>query len=190
MIRLFFAFWLLAVPAAAQNFTQLPAVADVVNVREGLELNVRVGPGTQFEAIGRLPRFERALEVTAVTPSWARINFGEGVGWVSRNFVVESPTPQGLSCFGNEPFWSADVVNDGIIWTTPEVRLEDPGATILDGTAGRAMVMTLEGQTTTILITEGQCSDGASDRIYGLNATAVLGRTGVVPGCCSVLPIR
>jgi uncharacterized membrane protein len=186
---------LLATPIGAQTeagpveatFDALPTVAKVANVRPGLELNVRAGPGTQFEVLGRLDRFTRNLEVTAVVPGWARINFGERIAWVSRNFLEETPGAAALSCFGTEPFWSANWLGDSGIWTTPEMRLEDPSATLLEGSQSRALVMTFEGETTTILVERSECSDGASDRLYGLRATAVQGRDRLETGCCSVL---
>jgi len=49
-------------------------------------LNVRSGPGTEYEVIGGLLKGTE-VRVTEIRNGWARIPFGEGFGWATMNYL-------------------------------------------------------------------------------------------------------
>jgi hypothetical protein len=68
---------------------------------------------------------------------------------------------------GTEPFWSGQVSDGSLTYTTPE---NQRGATIavarFAGRNGLSYSGDLEGQPFVLAITPGKCSDGMSDRSY------------------------
>ena len=175
---------------------------DVVRVDPGDRLNVRAGPSTQFGIIGKIDRGSLDVEVVDrnAEGTWAQVNLGELSGWTSLTYLAPQvggsfPDVSWLACFGNEPFWSMDVVVGGA------ARFVTPGADTLRFQAGRIeqangrrglFGLTAEsgaGQATMVLRQQA-CSDGSSDRSYGLDAAIVLRgeRNATLSGCCSIAP--
>lgn len=77
---------------------------------------------------------------------------------------------------GTEPFWNAVIANGELTYSTPE----EPGGrstrvTQFAGNSGLAFSGTLAAQSLDLVITEGSCSDGMSDRTYPFTATLKLG---------------
>jgi uncharacterized membrane protein len=183
----------------------LPSLYHVTGVGATSVLNVRAGPGTGSPVVGTLAPDAKGVEVVAVDPTgrWGQHNLGEGAGWSSLHFLAEeagvwTPTklPQSLSCFGTEPFWSIRRHETTVVLETPEgARTLGLAAALDTGIAGdvRRAVELADGITrATVTITPGSCSDGMSDRVFGLEAMVVIAEGGGAPrlltGCCSVAP--
>ncbi|WP_043771752.1 COG3650 family protein [Roseivivax isoporae] len=193
----------LALPAAGQEEiappVTLPALFSVAGVAPGDVLNIRAEPDAAAEKIGELAPDAVGVEVTARTApdGWGRVNTGERAGWVSLGFLAPQdggalPEVSRLSCFGTEPFWSLDADAGGLS------NLSDPEgeALFLTGPvqpgAGRSDVFGVTGgaagRTLALAIRAAECSDGMSDRLYGLSATVLVGGTmpRTLAGCCSL----
>lgn len=191
---------LLAMPVAAMG-QSLPSRFDVSGVAAGDGLNVRAAPTTAAPVIATLPSDAEGIEVVAKDPTgaWGAVNAGEGAGWVALRFMREEPgvwrtggLPENLRCFGTEPFWS--LIPEG-----SSARLETPEAsttfalTALDlggrGDPRRALLLSGKGAEATATITPEACSDGMSDRRFGLETLVVLTEGGsprLLSGCCTV----
>ena len=50
-------------------------------------LNVRTGPGPNYEKIDKLTQFQRA-EIIKERGNWAKIKYDNKTGWVSKNYLV------------------------------------------------------------------------------------------------------
>ncbi|MFT3974827.1 MAG: SH3 domain-containing protein [Amaricoccus sp.] len=192
---------LLALPGAGP----LPSRFDVVGVAGDSALNVRAEPNASAPVVATLAPDARGVEVVALDASgrWGRVNAGEGSGWSAIRYLQEQPgvwpagaLPAGMRCFGTEPFWS--LVPEG---TT--ARLETPDGsesfalTTLDrghpADLNRALLLKGNGGESTVTITPQACSDGMSDRLFGLEALMVRnGPNGsqLLSGCCSVAAQR
>ncbi len=196
-------FAVLAAPLHAQE-GPFPALYDVRGVAADDVLNVRAGPSAGAQRIGALAPDARGVEVTATDAAggWGQVNAGEGAGWVSMRFLARRPgqgrdaLPLPMRCFGNEPFWSLSVSEDGL-------RLDGPGvprpvATSLAArtrAAGRLDAYGIVGwgagggQAIHGTVRRARCSDGMSDRRFGF-AVDVLVEDGEAlrqyAGCCSL----
>ena len=179
--------------AAAQT---LPALYDVSGVDADDELVVRAMPSVQADRLGGLAPDETGVEITAFSNDWrwGRLNLREGTGWVSISFLVQAgtgnaPLPERFQCFGTEPFWSLGVVQNGV--TTLSVPEEpDRGfatGPLLVGTTRSGPILGLGGFGLAVVLHRQECSDGMSDRLYGLSADVLLsGPATIVSGCCSL----
>ena len=187
--------------AQAQEY---PAIFTVTNVQAGDVLNVRAGPGVSHQVIGSLARGQTGVEVVGVNQDsrWARISTGEGSGWASTRFLTRTGPnwtqglPSPLYCHGAEPFWSYQRLNGGGNWGDFQVQ-NQPHAELWSGNAaGRGQTMfALEldsgAATMTAFIRRSICSDGMSDRDFGLAAQFVRrvnGQTVLLDGCCALTP--
>ncbi len=187
---------LCATPATAQD---LPALHDVTGVAQDDVLNVRAGPTTDAPIIGTLAPGAEAVEVTQVDGGWARVNSGERSGWAALRYL--QPVPGGafpaastLACLGTEPFWRLDIVQNG------PARFSGMDGPVLDLRAGDVMpganVMNRfgifaawPGGSAAVSLRRETCSDGMSDRLFGLSADVILGGgpSATLSGCCSVV---
>lgn len=194
---------LLLLPLAAQAET-LPALHEVTGVAAGDVLNIRAEPSASAARLGALAPGAAGVEVTALSPDgrWGRVNAGEASGWVAMRYLARQTGPgwdglaAPLACSGTEPFWSADYDPAARAFTlrTPE----DPAGRRLDvlwhrataGRSGRIGVLLPEGFA---LLAAEDCSDGMSDRAYGLSISlfpaagpAAEGAAAGLSGCCSL----
>ena len=186
-----------ATVAQAQD---LPALFKVTGVASDDVLNVRTEPRGGAEIVGTLAHDATWVEVVAREGNWGLVNTGEQSGWASLRFLAQIPDtalpehPR-LACFGTEPFWRLDVVQG------QSAQLSDPFGTdafytvgMMRAASGRFWPFALSGsaggEAMTLVATPRNCSDGMSDRAYGLEATVVT--TGIAPvilsGCCSLRP--
>lgn len=198
--------WLIValfVPLCAWGQSDFPALFRVTGVAANDVLNIRAGPAAGYAVIGGLAPGVENVEVIAPSEDggWLMVNTGDRSGWVSARFMQRQyPTPRPAflpvtRCFGTEPFWSFSL-NDTAraVWRTP-------GQTPVSGTAPGAyrslsdrrlegLVLTLfDGRTVYATLRPEQCSDGMSDRTYGISvSTFVTGgaRTEFLSGCCSI----
>jgi uncharacterized membrane protein len=189
-------------PAAATEEYILPTLFDVTGVRPTSHLNIRSGPGTGFAKVGTFAPDAQRIEVVAHDASgqWGQVNTGEGSAWVSLQYLAyrtdvweAGALPAGFRCFGNEPFWSFDATT----FSTPEAQDQPLTITsILDSgifrDPRRALIATSGGTRYTATVTPQACSDGMSDRAFGLSTMVVVEEGATPPvllnGCCSIAP--
>lgn len=189
---------LLAAALPASGGT-LPSRFDVRGVAVGSVLNVRADATIGSPVISTLPADAEGVEVVSVDPSgrWGRVNAGEGSGWVSLHYLTEQPgvwpagaLPGGLRCFGTEPFWSLAPDGTSARFETPEGTAEHPlGVLDLGIPSNPRRALVLGDNAGTATITPQACSDGMSDRAFGLEILLVLDEGGtprLLSGCCSV----
>lgn len=188
----------------------LPQFFDVRGVAADDVLNVREGPGVHFPIIGTLAPERRDVEVLAVSDNgrWGLINVDERRGWVAMRYLAPgrapAPLPFGLSCGGTEPFWSLTLRRNHraqarwmfldparararyrSVWSAAPAGsgLTEPVALALQDEA------TATGVAATGIVRRAACTDGMSDRLYGLSidlvVTAGSERT-YLQGCCAL----
>ncbi len=194
---------LAAGPAAADPV--LPMLYDVAGVGSGDALNLREAPDPRAPIVGTLAPDARAIEVVALDPTgrWGRVNAGEQSAWVALRYLQAEPDvwasgtlPAGLACLGTEPFWSLRPKAGTLVYSTPDageqiltlVAALDTG---VPGDPRRALVGRGASTGVTALITPGACSDGMSDRAFGLLVSVILGAPAapsLLTGCCSIAP--
>lgn len=192
-------------PALATQEYVLPTLFDVAGVAPDDVLNIRAEPSAAAEIIGHLEPDAERIEVVAHDASgrWAQINTGERSGWVSLAYLAyrtdvwrDGAMPDALACFGTEPFWSVTKDGEGLAYETPSIdrrgyRIDDIAGSGVFRDPRRAVAASHEGRTMTLVMVPASCSDGMSDRAFGLDATVVLGHAGEVTllrGCCSIAP--
>ncbi len=198
VLRAALGIWLALAPVAWAS--DLPALYSVTGVASDDVLNVRAGPSASEPIIGALAHTQTGVEVTAISGNWGRVNLGEGVGWASMSFLVAEPAGRlpevpSLICFGTEPFWSMDITQSEI------AALSGPGSTVIPFLAGR--ILPASGMVdryglnaggpdghAALAIRARTCSDGMSDRLFGLEVDVIVGgaQSQVLSGCCSLAP--
>lgn len=195
MIRLLILMLALASPLRAED---LPAFHAVTGVAANDVLNIRERPDAGSPVLGTLAPDATGVEVIATSGSWALVNAGEGSGYAALRYLAREPGPgwdtlqAPLTCFGTEPFWSLEIDPQAgeTRYRTPES--EDPGvaplATAWPGLpwAPSAAVGLEEGLA---VMQPRQCSDGMSDRRYGIAVDIFRNDSGGaerLSGCCSL----
>ncbi|WP_373354930.1 SH3 domain-containing protein [Pseudoroseicyclus sp. CXY001] len=185
--------------ASATTEELLPALHDVTGVAADDVLNIRSGPGTGNPVIAALPPDARGVEVVAASEdgAWGLVNTGEGSGWVSMAFLARQPgqfdgyAPAIATCFGTEPFWDLTEGPGGWQVTTPEGPQERFTPLVPAGPSGwpQSFAWLGDGAIGALVVTREQCSDGMSDRAYGLSAalaTPSEGGATLRTGCCAL----
>lgn len=204
MLRLALALCLALAPglAGAQN---LPALHDVTGVAADDVLNIRAEPRAGSAIIGTLAPFAEGIEVVAANEAgtWGRVNQGETSGWVNLRYLQARPValsqaglPLGLSCFGTEPFWSLSHDGQSLIHQRMgggplEFEVFEALATGAPGDLRRAILARAGPVSASAFIHPALCSDGMSDRVFGLAIGLVLdGPAGaeLQTGCCTLAP--
>ena len=189
--------------AAQVQASDLPAQYRVSGVAAGDQLNIREGPGVGFAVIGGLAPTARQIEVVALSPDgrWGLLNSGERSGWAAMRFLAreagegwQSGT-RPLACFGTEPFWRvnlflpthrAEVFFPGeggfelVLDTAPLPATAFPPTLAIPFSGAREGVAVLRG---------ALCSDGMSDRSFGIEAQLYWrGDARALSGCCMLMP--
>jgi uncharacterized membrane protein len=197
MIRLAALFVLFAtLPLRAQEF---PAFYSVTGVAADDVLNIRTEPDAASPVMGDLAPDAAGVEVISVSNGWALINADDGAGYVALDFLTREDGPEWnalstpLDCLGTEPHWSLaiDPVAGEASFVTPE-NLEPRVSPIAKGWTGepwaRAAAVALpEGL---VVLSPAQCSDGMSDRNYGIAVDVFLNEPDPfigqprLSGCC------
>jgi uncharacterized membrane protein len=189
----------LAGPAAATQEYILPTLFDVAGVASDDVLNIRAEPTASSPVIGTLAPDAQRIEVVEERRGWARINTAEGTGWVSMRFLnyrtdVWEPgkLPPAFCCLGTEPFWDAKVEGGDMVLRTPEDQAGDRRGVqaVLDSGIFRDPARVVVAQDMTLFSHPQICSDGMSDRLFGLAATLVLhgDQPRLLSGCCTIQP--
>lgn len=198
MISVLLLFW--GTLAPAQEVHDYPALYRVTDVAATDVLNVRSGPGVEHQIIGSFAPGQTGVEVVGTTQDrrWGRVILGETSGWSSMRYLTRTgpdwnaglPTP--LYCSGTEPFWSFERLVGGGNFNRMG-SAQEPFAELWSGApAGRppqsfGLVLDSGTVTMTAFIRRGICSDGMSDRDYGIVAQFLRrGTNGTIllDGCC------
>lgn len=196
-----FALCIAASPALATQEYILPTLFDVTGVAAGDVLNIRAAPDASAAIIGALAPEATGIEVVEQRGNWGRVNTSEQSGWVSMRFLnyrtdVWEPgaLPAGFTCQGTEPFWSLRAEGGTLIWEQPEGQDSYSDLKTLDDgifrSPRRALIAGQEGHRITAMVEPALCSDGMSDRAYGLSASVIVegasARDGaqLYTGCC------
>lgn len=178
----------------------LPALYGVTGVAAGDVLNIRAAPDAGADILGTLPRNAAAVEVVGLSPDgkWARVNTGETSGYAALRFLRAQPGPgwftlkAPLRCSGTEPFWSlAMSPGEPAVYSTPEGEATFQLSASWPGTSARPLAGFETAERGFATLEAGLCSDGMSDRGYGILARLFLtGGNGpiVETGCCSLQP--
>ena len=184
---------LAALPALAQDI-RYPALFDVAGVAANDVLNIRAEPDSGAEILGSFAPKETGIEVLSLndTGRWGLVNVDERSGWVSMAFLRPQfpgtgALPQTFVCFGTEPFWRLDATQNG---TSAFGEVTDPPTEFATGPVidarGRTDVMALTADGFVVVLRRNLCSDGMSDRAYGLSSDIVVNGEAVYSGCCTV----
>jgi len=186
--------------ASAQDF---PSVFRVTGVTSDDVLNIRAEPSAHSEIVGSFTPHQSNIEVVGLSQDrrWGLVRTDEGVGWSSMRFLTQQRVGswqdgrQALTCFGTEPFWSLnlflpnnraefeDLGTGGF-----EVRSNAPNMSITRNPATLAMSFVGARQGFAV-VRQGVCSDGMSDRLYGLEVQLYWsGDAEGFSGCCTLVP--
>jgi uncharacterized membrane protein len=194
ILRAGFMLLLLVAPLRAEEF---PATYSVTGVAADDMLNIRAAPDANAPVIGALPPEATGVEVIAVTDGWAVVNTAEGTGHAALRFLRREDGPAWnslqapLTCLGTEPFWSLaiDPAAGETRFATPEVQ--DPQTAPIGQTwpgqiwAPAAALSLPDG---VAVLSPALCSDGMSDRSYGIAIDLFLqgGDRQRLSGCCQL----
>lgn len=188
---------LFAAPMAmAQNF---PALFSVQGVSPGDVLNIRAEANARAPIVGHFTRTQTGIEVIGLSEdrNWGLVRIDEGTGWSSMRYLRAERSDswrdgqQSLTCHGTEPFWTFnlflpsargeyDSLADGAISVTTE-------SPVLPSTQfPPTLAVPFSGpRSGMVVIRNGVCSDGMSDRLYGLEAQVYWrGQAQGLSGCC------
>ncbi|EPX87519.1 Bacterial SH3 domain protein [Rubellimicrobium thermophilum DSM 16684] len=177
--------------AAAQD---LPARFSVTDVPPGDRLNIREAPSASARILGSFQPGATGIEVIAKSPDgrWGLVPLAEGAGWVAMRYLraeppSATPLPRPLYCRGTEPFWSVSVTAEGALFERPDqdvIRLRQHGE--VAGLTGGVMAFDAGGETLDLTVIRARCSDGMSDRPYGLQAMVWNRGALFLEGCCTL----
>lgn len=184
--------------AGAAQAQDLPALHAVTDVASNDVLNIRAAPRGSAPIIGAFGPHETGIEVVALSDNgrWAQVNWEDVSGWSALRFLERLPgqsnPPTTYACFGTEPFWSLEVdggnLNRSAIGEDPV-----PLSQIWQGSGMRpdrfSLLAAGGGRSLAASIRREACSDGMSDRAYGLDIDLILdgdGPTSMFSGCCSL----
>lgn len=202
MIRALAVLLLLVQPALATT-DAWPALHDVVDIQSGDVLNIRSAPDPSAKIIGSFAPDATGIEVIRPNESfdWGLVNVGEGTGWASLRYLVPQPgqwwgqLPAITQCFGTEPFWTLTFREGSLEFSRPdepEIRMD---AAYYIGSLNNRDRFVMSGSNIargiTVAIRTEACSDGMSDRAYGISADLVLEDAfdaTLFSGCCSIQP--
>lgn len=179
-----------------------PALHDVTGVAANDVLNIRAEPNAGADLRGALAPTATDIEVVALSEDgkWARIGDGEANGWVALRFLDRHDGQDGLllsqalTCSGTEPFWTVDLPGTGRM-TFEDMGLAPASGAIAPATSVNRVdkagfIARLTGDLlVTGVLTRDLCSDGMSDRVYGLTLDMVVNSPGgdaLFSGCCSL----
>ena len=181
-----------------------PRIYDLAPEARADGVEIHAEPGATAAVIGHLDGNAPGVEVIAVTETgdWLQVPLAERTGWARTGQLRPRPASEygkagdrllfapNMRCSGTEPFWSLDVTQ------MQDARLSRMGEDDLTLPAGRIRVSAKEtdryfldlGPVHAALLEAEICSDGMSDRLYGLQINLVVDQSDIVRGCCSLVP--
>lgn len=183
---------------AALADPRFPALYDVTGVAADDRLNLRAAPSADAPRLGDLAPDAVGVEAVNIdeTGRWLRIGQGEISGWAAARYLRPHPIDPSLhmsrrlSCGGTEPFWNLAVTQGDTARLSQFGGSEDTlPAAPLRPSANRTdrFFLNLGPRHSAILLAQS-CSDGMSDRVYGLEINLVIDNVEVLSGCCTLLP--
>jgi uncharacterized membrane protein len=194
-MRSFFACYVFCIWASVATAFDYPALHSVVGVAADDLLNVREAPSTSSPVIAALRHTASGVEIIKTTEDgkWGLINVAERTGWTAMQHLAKTvDAAQNTQCFGTEPFWNASfgalasferagkpAQDYPTLVTTNSANRTDRFAAVAQGPSGQLVATT----------TVKECSDGMSDRLYGLSVELLVQSTGgwaQYSGCCSL----
>lgn len=191
----------LMVFASAGTAQTLPQVYAVEGVEAGDVLNIRSELSASAEIIGTLAHDARDVEVVATNPegTWGQVNTAESAGWVNLSFMAAQGVhidnynlPDGLFCYGTEPFWSAQNIGGALHFDTPDAPARDleiwmaQDSTLRDDLRRMVQFAGIGGPGVAFIY-PASCNDGMSDRAYGLAISLMTAPDAqLLSGCCSL----
>lgn len=93
--------------------------------------------------------------------------------------------PPAFKAIGTEPFWSASVLGDTLIYSTPEFPEGARVATSRSNESGLVRLTgTIDGKPLELELRAGPCSDGMSDVVYPFAVTRKIGAD-IQRGCAA-----
>lgn len=190
-----------------------PALYDVSGVAAGDVLNIRERPDASSPVVGTFTPDAKNVEVIRANDegTWGLVNTGERSGWASLAYLVRQSGQVGgmpaiRQCFGTEPFWTLDHAGS-------ELRLSTMDGQTLEGLVsgrfasrsrpdrfvyeGRLLSQDAGPLAITMALRLEACSDGMSDRAYGIDIDMLVRdgdakdgrrRPFLYSGCCSIRP--
>lgn len=193
MRKLILILTLLAMPVWADS---LPSIHAVTGVQVDDALNVRAEPTAKASVIGRLAGNATGIEVVqhSADGRWARINLGESSGWVSLRYLsAANPAawpPQTLQCFGTEPFWSLSIAGQNVLFDRPGETAQSYTINSFTTSSNRTDRFGFTGAALSAVITAQSCSDGMSDRQFGIGVDLLFtgSEAAQYSGCCTLAP--
>ncbi|MBE2276614.1 MAG: SH3 domain-containing protein [Rhodobacteraceae bacterium] len=189
---------LLAAPAGAEVF---PGLARVTGVAADDVLNVRAEPSASAAILATIAPGTEGIEVLEVSGNgkWALVPLPEGSGWVARRFLQTMPQDPAsllrpMRCTGTEPFWTMEIAGFGGTWSTPEEQGVVLALPVTEAAPEGWFALAedpVRGHGLSLIVTRGSCSDGMSDRRFGLTALIFdkdyrNGRNRIWQGCCTL----
>lgn len=190
-------------PVVAQDAARYPGLHAVTGVAANDILNIRNAPNARADIIGWFPPDDTGVEVIALSANgrWGKVSRGPRPGWASMAYLIPVPGGQDprrwpVFCTGTEPFWSLhfDATAGTARWSAPDessltyaMSLAAPQG--FDDPPRMAATLRTEGEAITLMTRAEQCSDGMSDRGFGLSVDLLRNGTGGarhLRGCCSM----
>lgn len=184
--------------ATASAADQFPALHDVTGVATNDVLNVRAQPNAGSNKLGALGPGQRNVEVvgTDATGRWGLVNVGETSGWAALRYLRRQAGDPGyiiaasLTCFGTEPFWSLRLKQgqSGKFSTPSQVDPLTEAGFLIPGANRPDRFFVGLGTTSMAILRREICSDGMSDRTFGIAIDLLSNRgdTMLYSGCCSI----
>lgn len=174
-----------------------PALYDVTGVAADDVLNIRESPDVGSAIIGTLAPDATGVEVVAVTGGWAVVNTSEASGYANLRFLARQPgadwseIERPLHCLGTEPFWDLAIAPETrTAWLSTPDQPEPEALAI--GQVWPALpwspVAAFAVPEGFVALTPADCSDGMSDRRYGIAVDIFLSRPDRprLSGCCAL----
>lgn len=187
-----------SLPAHATQEYILPTLFDVTGVADDDVLNIREDPSAEAAIIGTLAPDQTHVEVIEERKGWARVNSAERTGLVSTRFLTyrtdvweAEKLPASFACLGTEPFWGLKVRQSQAVLDGPDMDdTPRPLKAVLSGDLYRDPTRAILAEGLTASVVPQLCSDGMSDRLYGLRANVILQGDSprLLQGCCTIQP--
>ncbi|MEM9792357.1 MAG: hypothetical protein AAF848_05395 [Pseudomonadota bacterium] len=189
MTRLFVIVLMIAASAA---WADIPGL---YSVNPDAPRALRENPRATSVISDRLPDERDTVEVTELSDNgdWARILHGEGNAWMPLDALSALETTGGrfenpLYCAGTEPFWTLRTENDALVFDEmgePSANFEVQTRATSGNTTAHELAV---ADSLSVIVRAAACSDGMTDRSYGLSVNLVLrgAQTQLLSGCCTL----
>jgi uncharacterized membrane protein len=191
----------LAIHAALASAAAAQTIPDLFRVPGGA-VSIHAENTETSEVVGTLPAGASGVEVISHGGDWGEVNAGEVSGWVAlKDLESEGAAPwhqlqSSLRCLGTEPFWDATLSPDTSTMLLTGLDAADITLNIVQSLRpmdvmlpSLGIVFGAPGETGFAVLRPESCSDGMSDRTYGLSAVFFVGKPGAImglSGCCTM----